>query len=297
MKTVQINDGIMLMHLNKVSTDLKDIENRRFMYHPDGWLVLGAEATASYNQLLWSHAREYYDAGERTGVHLPPYDDFVKGWIGVDEPGGKYQHGIIHFAPHIPDGHVELFEKAFSFIEAALENGFDRRCVLRGFTGAWEQTVADMLGEHQPLDKVISTCETDRLYNEWNRGNVYLYEGCFYDTETGRPVGSVAEAVNVETLKQHLADEMIIEFDSPEAGREYFNTYDGQNFHTVEDMKRYQGPYGFGLGDKWYHINFDEALDVYTNPPLDRAVRPVPQDDKARRVEPVRDVAKKCPER
>ena len=55
---------------------------------------------------------------------------------------------------------------------------------------------------------------------------------------------------------------MILEFSSAEECMEYFNTYDSQNFKSVDEMKTFQGKYGFGHEGKWYHISFDEALDV-----------------------------------
>ncbi len=71
------------------------------------------------------------------------------------------------------------------------------------------------------------------------------------------------EQINVEKLKAYIENDMITEFDSAEECLEYFNTYDFQNFQSVEELKRYQDKYGFGYGGKWYHINYDEALDVY----------------------------------
>lgn len=68
--------------------------------------------------------------------------------------------------------------------------------------------------------------------------------------------------INEEKLKQYLQEEKILEFGSAKECMEYFNTYDYQNFQAVEEMKEYQGEYGFGIGEKWYHIDFDEALDV-----------------------------------
>lgn len=68
--------------------------------------------------------------------------------------------------------------------------------------------------------------------------------------------------INEEKLKQYLQEEKILEFDSAKECMEYFNVYDYQNFQTVEEMKEYQGEYGFGIGEKWYHIDFEEALDV-----------------------------------
>lgn len=78
--------------------------------------------------------------------------------------------------------------------------------------------------------------------------------------------------INREKLAEYLADEMILEFESAEECRVYFNTYDGQNFETVADMKKYQGEYGFGLDGKWYHISFDEALDVWEPVSLEKQI-------------------------
>lgn len=71
------------------------------------------------------------------------------------------------------------------------------------------------------------------------------------------------EQINAEKLKAYIENDMITEFDSAEECLEYFNTYDFQNFQSVEELKRYQDKYGFGYGGKWYHISYDEALDVY----------------------------------
>lgn len=69
--------------------------------------------------------------------------------------------------------------------------------------------------------------------------------------------------VNMEKLMQYIADEAIMEFESDEKCMEYFNTYDYQDFATVEEMKEYQDKYGFNIGKKRYHIIRDYALDVY----------------------------------
>lgn len=69
--------------------------------------------------------------------------------------------------------------------------------------------------------------------------------------------------INMEKLLQYTADETIMEFESDEKCMEYFNTYDYQHFKTVEEMKTYQGKYGFNIGKKRYHINYEYALDVY----------------------------------
>lgn len=84
---------------------------------------------------------------------------------------------------------------------------------------------------------------------------------------------TVGMQINLEKLKTYLEDEMIIEFASPEACMEYFNTYDGQDFKSVDEMKDFQAEYGFGVDGKWYHINFDEALDIWEQPSFNDRLR------------------------
>lgn len=148
------DDKLCAFDLSKTHVDLSLIKNRRFMYHPNGLLILGDENVASCTKkgLAKSHAVEYAEASALSR-ELPPFDDFVRGWIGV---GRSYKDGIIHFAPHIVTQNIDLFEKAFSFIETALQNGFSPRTVLRGFPGAWEQTVNDVfLARKSSLDYQI----------------------------------------------------------------------------------------------------------------------------------------------
>lgn len=150
---VHIWNDLMCVNLKKEQIDLMQIGNRRFMYHPDGWLILGAEDVVNRKgaKLLKSHAEEYHEASEMQ-EGLPGFDCFIRGWIGV---GGSYKKGIIHFAPHIPAENVEMFEQAFDFIEAALENGFGRNAVLRGFPGAWEQKIKEIIPEKDSIDDVL----------------------------------------------------------------------------------------------------------------------------------------------
>ena len=71
--------------------------------------------------------------------------------------------------------------------------------------------------------------------------------------------------INIEKLNEYLKSEEILEFDSDEKCMEYFNTYDYQELKSVEEMKSFQGEYGFNIGKKRYHINTENALDVYLN--------------------------------
>lgn len=70
-------------------------------------------------------------------------------------------------------------------------------------------------------------------------------------------------------LKQYIEEEKILEFSSDQECMDYFNTYDFQNFKTIEDMKKYQDKYGFNIGTKRYHINTDDALDILDSLPND----------------------------
>lgn len=159
--SVNMCGHMFCVDLKRAPIDLMQVENRRFMYHPKGLLIMGAEGTAKSNQLQGSHAEEYHEASNQ--YVLPPYDDFIRGWIGV---GGAYKDGIIHFAPNISSENIEMFEKAFDFIEVALENGFNKNAVLRGFPGSWEQKILDVLPvEEKSLDDVLvdAKSKADRL--------------------------------------------------------------------------------------------------------------------------------------
>lgn len=153
-----ISDSLEVFNLRRVQVDLMTIGNRRFMYHSAGWLILGAEdiVTRKGSKLVKSHAEEYHEAQERY-PEIPNFDGFIRGWIGV---GGSYKKGIIHFAPHVPAENIEMFDKAFDFIEAALENGFTKNSVLRGFPGSWEQKIKDVIPERKAsLEQQIASAE------------------------------------------------------------------------------------------------------------------------------------------
>lgn len=151
MNLSSISNSLEVFDLREMQIDLMTIQNRRFMYHPDGILILGAEDTTKKTRgVLKSHAEEYGIAFEKASSALPPYDEFVRGWIGV---GKHYPAGIIHFAPHVPSMCGPCFESAFDFIEKATRNGFGSKCILRGFGEVWERPASDVLGESTPLQK------------------------------------------------------------------------------------------------------------------------------------------------
>ena len=69
--------------------------------------------------------------------------------------------------------------------------------------------------------------------------------------------------VDTEKLRKYIDEGMILEFETSIACMEYLNLYDYQKFQNTEDMKAYQGEYGFEYNGKWYHVCTEEALDVY----------------------------------
>lgn len=146
---VRMSERCFCVDLRRAKIDFGLVENRRFMYHPDGFLIMGAEGTAKGNGLAKSHAEEYHEACEN--YLLPPYDAFIRGWIGT---GGKYKDGIIHFAPPVETEPIERFEIAFDFIEVALEHGLTQKTVLRGFPGGWEQSIQQIF-DGKSVDSVL----------------------------------------------------------------------------------------------------------------------------------------------
>ena len=94
----------MLIDTGRTAFDIRQIENRRFMFSPQsGELILGRQYKG--NQLYASHAEEHGKSGAKA-----PYDSFIRGWVGA---GRQYPHGVIHFAPNVESANVEQFERHF----------------------------------------------------------------------------------------------------------------------------------------------------------------------------------------
>jgi hypothetical protein len=180
MDFASISKYLEVFDLKQMQIDLSTIQNRRFMYHSDGILILGAEdATKRSRGIQKSHAEEYGEAERLAGKALPPYDEFVRGWIGV---GKDYPNGIIHFAPHIPSSCGLYFDTAFEFIEVALENGFVQNSVLRGFGEVWERPVSDVVGKRvsaekkKPLEMQIKNAEARVANSEPNKEKANFFK-------------------------------------------------------------------------------------------------------------------------
>jgi hypothetical protein len=69
--------------------------------------------------------------------------------------------------------------------------------------------------------------------------------------------------IDAEKLLQYVVDGIILEFNSDEECMKWFNTYDAQDFKSIEEMKECQGKLGFNIGAKRYHILHDFAKDVF----------------------------------
>ena len=138
--------GIMRIDTAAQAIDMQQIDNRRFMFHPDtGVLVLGRQyaGTSIANS---SHAQELADAGI-----TKDYDGFVRGWVGT---GGEYPCGVIHFAPSVDERNIRLFERAFDTLEMFARNGGLAPTVIRGFGDRWEQPFCAILpGLREPEKK------------------------------------------------------------------------------------------------------------------------------------------------
>lgn len=114
------------------------IENRRFMYCArTRELILGRATTNG------SHAEEHWDSRARG-----KYDEFVRGWVGF---GGRYRHGVIHFAPPYTVSDVAdpaVAESLLSTLIVFASNGASPRTILRGAgTAAWEASFGEAYPE------------------------------------------------------------------------------------------------------------------------------------------------------
>ena len=107
------------------------------MFNPEtGTLILGRQYSG--NELVASHAEEHGNAN--TGE---PFDDFIRGWIGTTR---GYDDGVIHFAPPITNNSFpERFDKGFSTLEMFAANGANENTLIRGFPGAWEQSLSNII--------------------------------------------------------------------------------------------------------------------------------------------------------
>lgn len=103
----------------------------------------------------------------------------------------------------------------------------------------------------------------ESAYKRDDSNEIVMLSGYAFDDNRLYEFINASTKLNMEKLVRYLENDMILEFNSDEECMDYFNTYDYQNFKTIEEMKKYQDRYGFNIGAKRYHINYDEALDVW----------------------------------
>ena len=187
----EITNAIMRMDTGQTSFDMRQIQNRRFMYQPQtGTLILGYQYKGS--GVVSSHADEHDKSGA-----TEPYDSFIRGWIGT---GKQYPNGVIHFAPGIPPDHAEAFDKAFSTLQMFSENGATANTVVRGFGNVWEQPISNFIipneerNDKRPMpytsydhDK-LETADTMRIerhiYFDARTGTLPLMRPCRWNSYT-----------------------------------------------------------------------------------------------------------------
>ena len=153
----ELTAALMLLDTRSMSFDMREIDNRRFMFSPQaGELILGRQYRGG--QLYKSHAEEHFDSGAKA-----PFDSFIRGWIGT---GRDYLDGVIHFAPNIGTDNIPAFDNAFSTLQMFSENGAAGDTVVRGFGRKWEQPLKDIITQTKERSKTVS--EQEKNYSSYD---------------------------------------------------------------------------------------------------------------------------------
>ena len=133
---IAITKEIMRIDTRQQTIDMRQIDNRRFLYDPKTAVLVLGRQYGKTKGLPTSHAEELAGAGI-----TKDFDDFVRGWIGTSR---SYPQGIIHFAPCVDEKNTMLFDRAFDTLEMFRENGALAGTVIRGFGNRWEQPLSDI---------------------------------------------------------------------------------------------------------------------------------------------------------
>ena len=153
----ELTAALMLLDTRSMSFDMREIDNRRFMFSPQaGELILGRQYRGG--QLYKSHAEEHFDSGAKA-----PFDSFIRGWIGT---GRDYPDGVIHFSPNIGADNITAFDNAFSTLQMLSENGAAGDTVVRGFGRKWEQPLKDIITPTKERSKTVS--EQEKNYSSYD---------------------------------------------------------------------------------------------------------------------------------
>ena len=161
MEHIPIVRELMKVDTRTQAIDIQKIDNRRFMYDPNGGTLILGRQYGKTKGLLGSHAEDLAKAGITQG-----YDGYIRGWVGT---GKDYPDGVIHFAPHIESQAVALFDKAFDTLEMFSANGARGKTVVRGFCDRWEQPLSSILHPEREAEKKPSVLS--RLKEAQSCGN------------------------------------------------------------------------------------------------------------------------------
>jgi hypothetical protein len=150
---VQITDNPMRIDTKLQSLDMQAISNRRFLFNSQtGTLILGNSNKDNFSEFESEHAK--FAANES-------FNSFTLGWIGV---GKGYRDGVIHFSPPVPKDNAAMFDNAFATLEMFARNGANGGTVIRGFPGAWEQPLSNLINFEKFIGK-------ERAAMDENNGN------------------------------------------------------------------------------------------------------------------------------
>jgi hypothetical protein len=144
------------------SYKITDIENRRFMYNPktDELILGGNDINIS------SHAQEH-----SLSKAVGKFDDFIRGWIGSTK-SGKYQYGIIHFAPAIMQEYLD--DDVFETIEHFIQHGATKNTIVRNLVKMGEYKLGELFPSYFKKNKINESTELSDLKIGGNqRATVY----------------------------------------------------------------------------------------------------------------------------
>ena len=155
---ITITKEIMRIDTRRQTIDMRQINNRRFLYNPKTAVLVLGRQYGKTKGLPASHAEELAGAGI-----TKDFDDFVRGWIGTSR---SYPEGIIHFAPCVDERNIKLFERAFDTLEMFRENGALAGTVIRGLGNRWEQPLSAIFTDLQRREQKISVKEQLKKQSE-----------------------------------------------------------------------------------------------------------------------------------
>lgn len=130
---IEIPDQMIVVNLYRHEIAMKTIRNRRFLFNPDGTLIL-AEQAPGYTP-IGSHIEDFRASGVET-----TYGEFIRGWIGNCRH--RYPDGVLDFYTAMPYMNTERFQGiAERLMALCMENGMNEDTRLRYFLGVTDRTI------------------------------------------------------------------------------------------------------------------------------------------------------------